>query len=400
MVATNFLSSISNHMTAIAVPWFVLTLTGSASQTGLTAAVTLLPSVFMSFFGGAIADRMSARKLSIFSDVISGVTVALVPLLYLLDALSFPLLLLLMFLGAIFDTPGGTARSTMLPRLAERAGVPLERINSAYGVSQSVSAILGAAISGLLIGLLGATNVMWFNAAAFGISALGMLLIVPELGANPPSGSTLLVDVKAGLRYVWSDSLIRLFILAALAINLVYSPIFGVIMPYYAKTEYDSAIALGLISAAYGVGSLLGALSYGFLGERLSKRTQVVISMTLISFPLMGLIPVPDFRWTIGIVAACAIGSGIVNPMLFTIMMKRTPQQMLGRVMGLIQAGAMIATPVGMIAVGPLLDSVGLQGTFILISIILVGVFLLVVPHPVIRTMDDTAETLVAPETA
>jgi MFS family permease len=399
MMATNFLSSISNHMTAIAVPWFVLTLTGSASQTGLTAAVTLLPSVLMSLFGGAIADRMSARKLSIFSDVISGVTVALVPLLYLLDALSFPLLLLLMFLGAIFDTPGGTARSTMLPRLAERAGVPLERINSAYGVSQSVSAILGAAISGLLIGLLGATNVMWFNAAAFGISALGMLLIVPELGANPPSGSTLLADVKAGLRYVWSDSLIRLFILAALAINLVYSPIFGVIMPYYAKTEYDSAIALGLISAAYGVGSLLGALSYGFLGERLSKRTQVVSSMALISFPLMGLIPVPGFGWTIGIVAACAIGSGIVNPMLFTIMMKRTPQQMLGRVMGLIQAGAMIATPVGMIAVGPLLDSVGLQGTFILISIILVGVFLLVVPHPVIRTMDDLAESVVAPET-
>jgi hypothetical protein len=48
MVATNFLSSISNHMTSIAVPWFVLTLTGSASQTGLTAAVTLLPSVLMS----------------------------------------------------------------------------------------------------------------------------------------------------------------------------------------------------------------------------------------------------------------------------------------------------------------------------------------------------------------
>src|SRR5690606_35554875 len=95
MVATSFIPAISNNMTAIAVPWFVLTLTGSASQTGITAAVTLLPSVFMSFFGGAVADRMNARRLSVFSDVMSGATVALVPLLFMLDVLSFPLLLLL-----------------------------------------------------------------------------------------------------------------------------------------------------------------------------------------------------------------------------------------------------------------------------------------------------------------
>lgn len=62
MIATNFLSVFSNQLTAIAVPWFVLTLTGSATQTGLAAAVTILPSVIMSFFGGALVDRMSARK--------------------------------------------------------------------------------------------------------------------------------------------------------------------------------------------------------------------------------------------------------------------------------------------------------------------------------------------------
>jgi MFS family permease len=62
MIATNFLSLFSNQLTANAVPWLVLTLTGSATQTGLTAAVTILPSVIMSFFGGARVDRMSARK--------------------------------------------------------------------------------------------------------------------------------------------------------------------------------------------------------------------------------------------------------------------------------------------------------------------------------------------------
>src|SRR5699024_2233458 len=115
MIATNFVSLFRNQLTAIAVPWFVLTLTGSATQTGLTAAVTILPSVILSFFAGALVDRMSARRMSVFSDVMSGVTVALVPLLYLLDLLSCPLLLLLMFRGAVCDTRGSTARATMLP---------------------------------------------------------------------------------------------------------------------------------------------------------------------------------------------------------------------------------------------------------------------------------------------
>lgn len=392
MVATNFLSAISNHMTAIAVPWFVLTLTGSAAQTGLTAAVTLLPSVVMSFFGGAIADRMSAKKLSIFADVMSGATVAFVPLFFAMDLLSFPLLLLLMFLGAVFDTPGHTARSTMLPRLAGRAGLPIERINSAYGVSQSVSSIIGAAASGVLIGLLGATNVLWFNAATFALSALAMTILVPDLGVNPSSGQSLLADVRAGFSYVWNDTLIRTFILAGLVINAVYSPLFGVVMPYYAKTVYDSATALGMISAAFGVGALIGSLSYGFIGERVPKRLQVTASVALLSFPIMALIPVPSFGWTMAVISVCAIGSGLVNPMLLTILMKQTPQHMLGRVMGVISAGAMVASPLGMIIVGPALDALGLAGTFTAIGTLLLGVFLLLATNRTIRSMDDVTE--------
>lgn len=388
MVTTTFLSAIGNQMTSIAVPWFVLTLTGSAAQTGLTAAVTLLPSVFMSFFGGAIADRMNARALAIFADMMSGVTVALVPLLYMLDGLSFPLLLLLMFLGAVFDTPGGTARSTILPRIAERAGIPLERINSAYGVSFAISGVIGAAASGVLIGALGATNVMWFNAAAFAISALGMLLFVPDLGVNPPSGESLLSDIRTGLSYAWNDTLVRSLILTALVINFLYTPIFGVAMPYYAKTVLDSATALGIIAASFGLGSLVGSVLYGTIGDRFSGRNLMIASVALLSLPMAGLIAVPGMWTTVAIMSLCSIGSGLVNPMLSTIMMKRTPQHLLGRVMGVIQAGALVATPLGMVLVGPALDAVGLRGTFTIVAIVMGAVFLSVLVNPSLRTID------------
>lgn len=92
------------------------------------------------------------------------------------------------------------------------------------------------------------------------------------------------------------------------------------------------------------------------------------------------------------IISVCAIGSGMVNPMLITIVMKQTPQHLLGRVMGVISAGTMIASPLGMIVVGPALDRLGLSGTFVAIGVILVAVFLMVITNRTIHAMDDVKE--------
>ncbi len=144
-------SNLGNMLTSLAVPWFVLETTGSATKTGLTAAATLIPVIIASFFGGALADRASRRGLSVFADLLSSLTLAAVPFFYLTTGPSFPGLLLLMFLGAIFDAPGGTARQAMVPELAERASMPLERVNSAFGVNQAVSMLLGAPLAGIMI---------------------------------------------------------------------------------------------------------------------------------------------------------------------------------------------------------------------------------------------------------
>lgn len=219
-----------------------------------------------------------------------------------------------------------------------------------------------------------------------------MILFIPDLGVNPPSGASLLSDVKVGFRYVLDNSLIRTIILASLVINAVYSPLFGVIMPYYAKTVYDSATVLGVLSASYGVGMLIGSVLYGVIGEKIPKRTQMFASVALISLPVAGLIAVPALGWTIAILLLCSLGAGLVNPMVFTIIMKETPQNLLGRVMGVISAGAMVASPIGMLAVGPALDAIGLRGTFSGIAAILTGVLIMVVANRTIRTMDNVAE--------
>ena len=67
----SLVSIFGNSLTALAVPWFVLETTGSASRTGITAAVTIIPIVIANFFGGALVDRTGYRVLSIFSDLVS-----------------------------------------------------------------------------------------------------------------------------------------------------------------------------------------------------------------------------------------------------------------------------------------------------------------------------------------
>lgn len=395
LLSTSFISLISNQLTALAVPWFVLALTGSATKMGITAAATMLPAVVMTFLGGAIADRTNERRLSAFSDIVSGVTVALVPLLYVLGYLNFALLLVLMVAGAIFDTPGYSARSKLLPKLAERGGVEIERVTSMQGVFQAVSMIFGAVLAGVLIAWLGATNVLWFNAAAFALSAMTMLLLIPEMHVAREIVPSVVEDIRIGLRYVRQNSLIGALIVAALVLNGLLSPFMAVLLPYFAKTEWDSATRFGLMVSGFGAGALIGSIAVGALTNRVSRGVIVRISILLLTLPAFFFVALP------GIVIAwisaflIGLGMGMINPLISALMYRLTDPEVLGRVHGVVGAGAMIASPLGVILITPFLENFGLSTSFLIIagSLTIFGLWL-VVFSPFVRKVDAVSATL------
>src|SRR5215203_58865 len=116
LLAANAVSETGNVLAFVAIPWFVLQTTGSAVRTGLTGAVFLL--------AGAV-------------------TVALVPLLYHTVGLLFWQLLVLVFLGGFLDAPGHTARQSLVPDLAGKARMRIERANAAFQGIQHASFLLG-----------------------------------------------------------------------------------------------------------------------------------------------------------------------------------------------------------------------------------------------------------------
>lgn len=125
------ISLVGNNITMVAVPWFVLVTTGSATKTGLVGFFMALPSVIAGFFGGTLVDRLGHRRMSIIADLASGATVALIPLLHSTVGLRYWQLLLIVFASALLDVPGNTARyasyPTSAPQRACHSNVPTLR---------------------------------------------------------------------------------------------------------------------------------------------------------------------------------------------------------------------------------------------------------------------------------
>ncbi len=197
------------------------------------------------------------------------VTVVAIPLLYTLDWLSYPLLLLLVFLTTILDTPGSTARQSLLPDLIARAGTRPERANAIYQAIFRFSIFLGPPIAGLLIALIGTANVLWIDAATFLISALIVGLLVPSAPPQPQPRGSYREGVGAGVRYIRQDSLLLALLVIFSLVDLLANSLILVVVPVYAAQIFGSAVDYGVVLSSFGGGMLLGTLAYGALAQRL-----------------------------------------------------------------------------------------------------------------------------------
>lgn len=390
LVLANAISLIGNVLTMIAVPWFVLQLTNRPSQAGLVAFFTVLPAIIAGVFGGVLIDRLGYKRTSVLADLASGATVALIPTLHAVGMLDVWNLLTLVFFGALLDAPGTTARSAIVPDVAELAGMPLERATATMQVIQRGSLLVGAPLAGVLVTVMGTENVLWLNAASFAVSALLVSLAVP-VGQRPgaaeaPSGY--FSALRDGWQVITSDRLIRAIVLTVMITNFLDAPPFAVVMPVFARLAFGSALDLGLMVAAFGGGSLVGALIFGLVGHRLPRRATFAGAFIAVGLPFWVLATLPSLIITMAALAVSGFAAGPLNPIIHTIAYERVPPEMRGRVLGTMTAGAYIAMPLGALLAGYLIEAVGLVATLIAIA----GCYLLVTAsllvNPATRAMD------------
>lgn len=387
------ISYVGDMFTLLAIPWFVLQTTGSVTQTGITAFFSTLPAVFSTFFTSSLVDRLGYKRTSVIGDIVSGITVMLIPLLHYTTGLAFWQLLGLVFLGGLLKSPGGTARRAMIQDLAELATMRLERANSFSDGINRVAGLVGAPLAGLLIALIGTSNLLWLDAVSFAISALLIGLAVPAQKTRPNTEEQergYLASLWDGVRFMRRDALVLSLVGVILITNMIDGAFFSVIEPAYIKQVFNSALPFGFIVAASGGAASVGTILFGAIGHRLPRRLTYGIGYTIggaLNFWVFLLFPLFPVLIAWQIIAGLAIAP--MNPIAITVIQERLPARMRARIFGMIGAGALAGIPLGTFVSGFVIEWIGLQTTLLVMGSLYLLTTLSLLVNPALREMEQ-----------
>ncbi|MFG2665733.1 MFS transporter [Streptomyces sp. NPDC048387] len=396
VLAANTVSIAGSSLTLIGVPWFVLQTTGSAGRAGVVAFCATLPVIVAALVGGPVIDRLGRRRVSAVSDMVCAASVGAIPLLHYAGLLEFWMLCACMALGGLVHTPGMTARSVLLPSLAEHAGTTVARAASLYdGVSRGAR-MTGAAVAGLLIAVLGAETVLLVDAATFAVSALlvsaflrGVPAAEPQRGLARPSFAVYRAELAEGWRFLTGSRLLLGVTFMVMTTNGLDQGWSSVLLPVHGREDLGGATTLGLMISLFGGFAVLGALLYGVWGERFPRRAVFAAAFLVSGATRYVVAALTGTPLPLAVTMALAgLGAGMLNPILTTVIYERVPEELRSRVSGVTTAGCELAMPVGGLAAGLLVDGFGITRALLAFG----GVYFLTTLSPLLfpawREMD------------
>lgn len=391
------MATAGSGISIVAFPWLALQHNNSARDASAVAVAMTLPLVLSTLVAGAAVDFFGRRRVSLVSDSLSGAAVAAVPLIASglgADALNLAVLAVLAFFAAAFDPAGATARESMLPEAAARAGWSLARTNSSYEAILNLGFIVGPGIGGLMIATVGGINTMWVTAGLFGLSILTIGSLRLE-GAGKPERETRpdgwLSGIAEGLRFVWNTRVLRTLGLIDLAVTALYLPMESVLFPKYFSDQHQPA-QLGWALMAIGFGGVAGAIGYAALSNRLRRRTAVLAATLTFGAATVGVAFLPPLPVILVLCAVTGVVYGPIQPIYNYMMQTLAPGGLRGRVVGVMTGLTYAAGPVGLMVAGPLTDSAGLKVTFLVLAVPILLIGLIACRLPSLRELDGAPE--------
>ena len=354
-VAAEAFSLFGNSAIAIVLPWLVLSRTGDPAVTGLVAAVAALPAILAALVGGWLIDKVGQRRMSVLSDLGSAVSVAALAVVDRIFGLDIGWFVVLGILGALFDVPGMTARETLMGRVARTSGITLDKIASLRQAVFSLAFLGGPALAGVLLAVLDPIQVVWVTAGCSLLAGLCML-ILPLTAAELPVADSPQIGGVATIR---ASAALRAMLIIGFGNAVVIAPLLGVLLPAH-FSRLDAPTWFGFTMSAFAVGSMIGAIAYAVLSAR--SRTVVWIgglllqSVGMVGFCLLyGVWPVAVGAILVG------VGSGLLSPVFLVFFTEQVPEAVRGRVLGLFNALALIASPLGLGAIAVALSVTTLE---------------------------------------
>ena len=358
-------------MVFIALPWLALEITGSAASAGALVALTSIPGIFFGPILGTLIDRIGRRISGFTSEVLTAVTILLIPVVHSSIEISFALLVLLALGRAIVSPASSTARKSIIPDVAGPSGLSLERANSIHEAVFATGFAIGPAVAALFIGLIGPFDVFYVVAFFSTLSATALFFVRTKesRGDGVSETGSLLQDTILGAKTVLKTPAVLLGLSFVMTLAMIYLPIEMVVLPAHFNA-LDYAEGLGILISTMAGASVVGALLFEKLQKKFKYSTIMKFGFIGLGTSVLLMSLLPPF-WVLLILGAIlGFSWGPLMPMLNTVIQRVIPENMRGRVFGIESTIWGAGPTLTAVAVGIAVDGVGVQPVYLFLAVI------------------------------
>lgn len=251
-------SMIGTWLQAVAQGWLVLKLTNSVFLIGVVAAVSTLPTLLFSLFGGVIVDRFSTRKILIFTQSAAMVLAFILGLLTILNIITVLEIMVLAFLLGVVIALDSPARQAFTVEMVGKEDLP-----SAISLNSGIfngARVIGPSIAGFLIAIFGVGGAFILNGISY-IAVIAALFMMKIADMVPQTHSHPLLAIKEGVQYSTKHPIIRTLLIFAGVVS-IFGWSYTTVMPYIVEhTFHQGAAGLGYMFAASGIGALFATVT-------------------------------------------------------------------------------------------------------------------------------------------
>jgi MFS family permease len=344
-------------MQTAALGYYVAETTNRASWSATIAAAEFVPTALLAPFGGALADRMSRKRLLLAGTLIQAILAAILTAVMVRGDPGPGLIAVYALMNGIVWALAFPALQTILPDL-----VPADELTAAIGLSSAnwnLGRVIGPALGGIVYARAGIEWVLAVNALSFGAVVVAISpLALPDLrrAAEP-----ILASIRTGWRFVRTEPGIRVSVLAMSANTLLTASFIGLIPAVVVKVFHETKGWNAALITAQGLGAVVTGVALGSVAQRLGVRRLMVGALCLLpgALVLYGLAPeiwmaVPAI-FLVGMLYFAALQS------FTTIAQRRSPSELRGRVLSVNNLVLGTFYPIGLFVQGALGDTLGLR---------------------------------------
>ena len=369
LVTGQTISQFGDGVALVALTLLVLDTTHSASKLAWFVAARMTPLVIFLLVGGAIVDRFSRRILLLISDCVRAILTAILVVLIATGHLKFGELLIFAVLFGTFDAVFMPCITALTPEI-----VPEELLPAMNAVRPLSNNLMGNMIGPAVGGVIYAASTSWaigVDCATFLVSACALFLMKPTPTPHRSPGSSMLAEIKEGIRYVRATRWLRTGLVAAGIANAVMFSPMAVLIPFLLRhTFHDSKVVVGYTFAVMGLSGAVGALVASNL-KTPRRRIRVMWTFWTIS-SLSGLIVgfATNF-WEVMIFPLVASPLLLLGNVIWQSMMQtEVPRDLLGRASSVDWFMSLGLAPIGLVVAGLLATEWGVRTYFVVVSLL------------------------------